>query len=176
MKPLALFILTLLLCGCPAFSQLQVAHVEFGVPVWNDSQRRAGVLFQDGSQSIPVEGGALWTFGDTFIGKPQPGQPPMNPQITGSVWATFAWLPAGKTNLPPTLEYVLDTNGVAACPLTLFPEEDHKHLRLWPTDGIGIGPEHAAAFEEMVLAQGLGDADRQAPRDEEGDRGAGTPP
>ena len=32
-----------------------------------------------------------------------------------------------------------------------------------------------AAFEEMVLAQGLGDADRQAPRDEEGDRGAGAP-
>ena len=32
-----------------------------------------------------------------------------------------------------------------------------------------------AAFEEMVLAQGLGDADRQAPRDEKGDRGPGTP-
>ena len=32
-----------------------------------------------------------------------------------------------------------------------------------------------AAFEEMVLAQGLGDADRQASRDEKGDRGLGTP-
>ena len=30
------------------------------------------------------------------------------------------------------------------------------------------------AFDEMVLAQGLGDADRQAPRDEKGDRGAGA--
>ena len=30
------------------------------------------------------------------------------------------------------------------------------------------------SFEEMVLAQGLGDADRQAPRDEKGDRGAGA--
>ena len=29
--------------------------------------------------------------------------------------------------------------------------------------------------EEMVLAQGLGDADRQAPRDEKGDRRAGAP-
>ena len=28
---------------------------------------------------------------------------------------------------------------------------------------------------KMVLAQGLGDEDRQAPRDEEGDRGAGAP-
>ena len=30
-------------------------------------------------------------------------------------------------------------------------------------------------FKEMVLAQGLGDTDRQAPRDEKGDRGPGTP-
>ena len=29
-------------------------------------------------------------------------------------------------------------------------------------------------FDEMVLAQGLGDEDRQAPRDEKGDRGAGA--
>ncbi len=31
-----------------------------------------------------------------------------------------------------------------------------------------------AAFEEMVLAQGLGDEDRQAPRDQKGDRRAGS--
>jgi len=113
--------------------------VEFGQPIWHDSQRRAGVLFQDGAQSIPVKGGALWTFGDTFIGKPQAGQPPQNSQITGSVWATIAWLPDGMTNLPPTLEYVTDTNGIAACPLKLFPEEDQKHVRLWPADGISLG-------------------------------------
>ena len=34
---------------------------------------------------------------------------------------------------------------------------------------------HAARSKKMVLAQGLGDEDRQAPRNEEGDRGAGTP-
>jgi hypothetical protein len=31
------------------------------------------------------------------------------------------------------------------------------------------------AFKKMVLAQGVGHADRQAPRDEEGDRGARAP-
>jgi transposase len=36
------------------------------------------------------------------------------------------------------------------------------------------GAEHAA-FGKMVMAQGLGDAGRQAPRNEEGDRGAGAP-
>jgi len=34
-------------------------------------------------------------------------------------------------------------------------------------DALRSGPDHAAAFGEMVMAQGLGDEDRQAPRDEE---------
>ena len=33
----------------------------------------------------------------------------------------------------------------------------------------------ACCVEEMVLAQGLGDADRQAPRDKKGNRGPDTP-
>ena len=36
------------------------------------------------------------------------------------------------------------------------------------------GSEHDA-LEEMVMAQGLGNADRQAARDEKGDRRAGPP-
>jgi group II intron reverse transcriptase/maturase len=39
-------------------------------------------------------------------------------------------------------------------------------------DALRSGPEHAGAFGEMVLAQGLGDEDCQASRDEEGNRGA----
>ena len=41
-------------------------------------------------------------------------------------------------------------------------------------DALGGSSEHDA-FEEMVLAQGLGDEDRQASRHEEGDRSAGPP-
>src|SRR5215831_315781 len=37
-------------------------------------------------------------------------------------------------------------------------------------DALRSGPEHAGAFGEMVLAQGLGDKDCQAPRNEEGHR------
>ncbi len=40
-------------------------------------------------------------------------------------------------------------------------------------DALRGGTEHAA-FDEMVLAQSLGDEDRQAPRDEKGDRGPGA--
>src|SRR5215831_9848740 len=41
-------------------------------------------------------------------------------------------------------------------------------------DALRSGPEHVGAFDEMVLAQGMGDEGRQASRDEEGDRGAGA--
>ena len=139
MKQFAFFILSMLLGGCAAVSPPQIQQVEFGQSIWSDGQRRAGILFQDGGQSIPVKGGTLWTFGDTFIGKPQPGQPPQNSQISGAHWATIAMLSTGNTNLPPPLEYFTDTNKVAVCPLELFPEEDHKHLRIWPADGISVG-------------------------------------
>src|SRR5437762_9697633 len=42
-------------------------------------------------------------------------------------------------------------------------------------DALRSSPDHAGAYGEVVLAQGLGHEDRQAPRDEEGDRGAGAP-
>ena len=41
-------------------------------------------------------------------------------------------------------------------------------------DALRSGPDHVGAFRKMVLAQGLGNEDRQAPRDEESDRSAGA--
>jgi hypothetical protein len=38
-------------------------------------------------------------------------------------------------------------------------------------DALRSGPDYAGAFRKMVVAQGLGDEDRQAPRDEKGNRG-----
>ena len=152
---LSLAIIALVLAGCTT-ARLRVASTDFGGSIWSDGQRRAGVLFQDGAQSIPMNGGALWTFGDTFVGKPQPGQQPRNPQITGCLWTTLAWLPAGKTNLPPTLEYVADTNGTAACPLALFPEEDQKHTRLWPAHGIAFGARVYLYYAMIETTDGPG--------------------
>jgi transposase len=54
---------------------------------------------------------------------------------------------------------------------------ERQHISLRRRDDAGhalrSSSEHVP-FEEMVLAQGLGDADCQAPRDEEGDRGPGA--
>jgi len=42
------------------------------------------------------------------------------------------------------------------------------------SDALRSGPEHAGTLSQMVLAQGLGDADRQAPGHEKGNRRAGA--
>ena len=52
-----------------------------------------------------------------------------------------------------------------------------QNIALWRRDDAGHALRSSSghdAFQEMVLAESLGDADRQAPRDEKGDRGAGT--
>jgi hypothetical protein len=129
--------IVLALAGCAA-SPPRVARVEFGRSIWTEGQRRAGVLFQDGGVPVPVPGGTLWTFGDTFYGQPQPGQPPQSSQIKGAQSATIAFLPAGRTNLPPALEYLTDSNGVVANPFEYLPDEDLKHHRIWPGNGISL--------------------------------------
>ena len=44
-----------------------------------------------------------------------------------------------------------------------------------PDDALRSGPGHVDPHQQVVLAQGLGDENRHAPRHEKGDRGAGTP-
>jgi transposase len=55
-------------------------------------------------------------------------------------------------------------------------QPNRRDITVWRRDDAGdalrSGPERAGAFSKMVLAQGLGDEDRQASRDEKGDRGA----
>lgn len=130
--------LCLVLAGC-ATPAPRVRQAEFGHSIWSEGQRQAGVLFQDGAQSVPASGGSLWLFGDTFFGVPEPGQPPKNTQIKGAHWTTLAWLPTGATNLPPALEYYTNAEGRVANPLALLSGEDAKHNRIWPGGAIGLG-------------------------------------
>ena len=138
MKKLFLLAWISQLTGCSSIPP-ETSSVHFGGPIWQEGQRRAQIFFQDGGQSFAVPGGTLWTFGDTFFGQAAAGTVPTNKHLAGSVSATLAWLPAEKHSLPPTLSYLTGADGRARSPLTLFPEEDPKHLRLWPLDGISIG-------------------------------------
>lgn len=127
----------LLLAGCTTQPR-PAATITWGGNLWSSGQRNAGVLFQDGGQSIPIPGGSLWLFGDTFYGQPNPSQPPQNSQIRGAHWATLAQLPADAANLPPALNYVTTPNNTPLNPLTLLPGEDPKHRRIWPAGGIHL--------------------------------------
>ena len=148
---------TLLLAGCAASpSPLRVTHTEFGPSIWSDSQRSAGVLFQDGAQSAAVNGGTLWAFGDTFYGKPQPGSQPQNSQIRGATGTTIAFLPAGETNLPPALHYFTGPDGTATNPLSLFPEEPAATNRMWPLGAIGLGPRTYLFYSMIEKTDGPG--------------------
>src|SRR2546426_5994719 len=55
---------------------------------------------------------------------------------------------------------------------------NRRNITVWrrddADDALRSSPEHAGAWGEMVLAQGVGDENRQAPRDEEGDRCPGA--
>ena len=57
-------------------------------------------------------------------------------------------------------------------------QPNRRHITLRRRDDAGdalrSGPDHAGTLNTMVLAQGLGHEGRQAPRDEEGDRGTGA--
>jgi hypothetical protein len=127
------------LAGCSSASAPRLAKVEFGRSIWGPGQQRAGVLFQDGGQAIPVAGGTLWLFGDTFFGPPPVAAPPRVADAKGAHGTTIAFLKSGETNLPPELDYFADTDGRATNPLSLFPEESSDRFRMWPLGGVSIG-------------------------------------
>jgi hypothetical protein len=96
----------------------------------------AQVLYQDGALPIPVEGGTLWTFGDTFLGtRANDGAP----AYSGDRSNTLAFLPAGERSWPPPLRYLRADDGTAMAPLALLAGEDPRTRRLWPLAGVQLG-------------------------------------
>ncbi len=134
---LACLILAAVGCAPRAGPGPVVASTEFRgeiVSAWSD---RAGVMFQDGGQPIAVPGGALWVFGDTFLGRRT--DPATRRTITGAVSNTIAFLPDGSSEFPPALKYFVGPDGVAAAPLSFFPQEQPDKLRMWPLGGVAVG-------------------------------------
>jgi len=134
----------------------KIQRAEFGPSIWSDSQRQAGVLFQDGAQSTPVDGGSLWTFGDTFLGRPAAGQPPDHLQIKGATGTTIALLSVGETNLPPRLKYFIGADGVATNQLALFPDEPAATNRMWPLGAVAVGSRIYLYYSMIEKTDGPG--------------------
>jgi hypothetical protein len=156
MKHCWIFLGAILLGGCAAVPPPKIQRADFARSIWSDSQRQAGVLFQDGAQSTPVEGGSLWTFGDTFLGRPAAGQMPDRSQIKGATGTTIALLPTGETNLPPRLKYFAGPDGLATNPLALFPEEPAATNRMWPLGAIAVGSRSYLYYSMIEKTDGPG--------------------
>lgn len=143
-----------LLSGCSTAPRM--VKVEFHGSIWSQGQQQAGVLFQDGAQSIPVNGGTLWLFGDTFFGKPPVSAPPDLSESQGACGTTIAFMEAGRTNLPPHLNYFLNASGAVTNPLSLFRDETPERFRIWPLGGIGIGPNVYLYYSMIEKTAGPG--------------------
>lgn len=121
---------------------VRVRHVD-GV-IWSSAMSHAGILYQDGAAAIACDGGSLWVFGDTFLGRNRDGVsfPPSKesaPRMQGSVSATIAWLPAdAPAEFPPRLRYLVDETGRAQGPLVWREGESPEKLRMWPLGGTSI--------------------------------------
>lgn len=121
-----------------------VQFVQSHGPIWSNAMAQARVLYQDGGAPIQGDGGALWVFGDTFMGRMRDGnmfQPSKesNPTMEGAVSATIAWLPAeASAELPPRLRYFVNESGKVQSPLEWRSGEIPERLRMWPLGGVAL--------------------------------------
>ncbi len=126
----------ILLSGCAA-APFSIEKVEFQGCVWNQSHNRACIISQDGGQSFAVPGGAVWTFGDTFLGKRDAeGVPHFK---GGGIFCSIAFLPEKEKSFPPALRYKVGPDDIAASPLSLLPGEQKGVHMIWPLGGIYAG-------------------------------------
>jgi hypothetical protein len=123
------------LTGCGAVAGPVVTSTDFKGDIPGLKTTAAGILYQDGAQSIAVPGGSLWVFGDSFRGHTNPST---KPTITDSISNTIALLPEGNTHFPPELQYLTGPDGIATAPLSFFDNEDPKRLRMWPAGGVAV--------------------------------------
>lgn len=121
-----------------------VEFVQSHGPIWSTAMAQARVLYQDGGAPIQGDGGALWVFGDTFMGGMRDGSilapsKESNPTMEGAVSATIAWLPAeASAKLPPRLRYFVNESGKAQSPLAWLSRESPEKLRMWPLGGVSL--------------------------------------
>jgi hypothetical protein len=113
--------------------------------------QQAGVLFQDGGQSIVTREGALWLFGDTFLGS---GDAYGEHKFSGGTGATLALLPRGATAYPPALQYYTGGSAQAVTPFALPADLDPKKHRLWPLHGLELAGKHYRFFSAIEATTG----------------------
>lgn len=118
---------------------------------WRSAAHAAEVVGQDGGNSIPLrDGSALWTFGDTWLGRD------MNKPDGG---ASSSALRVSVTNGVPTAKYLVRADGRAEFLLPLEAPESWDHHRIWPAAGVQVGGISYLYFNRIRLGGGTGSFD-----------------
>lgn len=112
---------------------VRLTRTEFLGEIWNETSAAGGVVAQDGGLAWPVPGGALWAFGDTFLGTVDSDGDRI---IRGMAGTTIALHESGVRRFPPALRYWTDSSGRAAMPIPLGPGESSPEHRFWPLAGV----------------------------------------
>ncbi|HOX23882.1 MAG TPA: DUF4185 domain-containing protein, partial [Elusimicrobiales bacterium] len=121
---------------------------------WLPAMRASGILWQDGGNPIVFPGGAVWSFGDSFMGEAKPGG---ELKVKGAVTNT-ALLYEG----PNSVKYLSSARLSDGAMLPLQPPETWKTTRIWPAGGIFINGGFYVYYSVVKLVKtgmGFEDAD-----------------
>jgi hypothetical protein len=142
----------LLLAGC-AGAPFEVSKTTFHGSIRSAAMERASILYQDGAQSFTVPGGAVWTFGDTFLGSLDDSE---KPQYDGARSCTIALLREGAVSFPPGLDYLTGADGAADTPFRFLPGESWDNNRIWPLGGFAHDRRHYLYYSLIEITEGEG--------------------
>lgn len=113
----------------------RVERATFPGSIAGPAQERAGVRFQDGAAGFAVPGGAVWTFGDTFLeGELRP--------CTIALWRD------GE------LEYRPGDDGRADFPFDWREGESLETHRIWPGGGIHVDGRNYLFYALIEITEG----------------------
>ncbi|HAH08430.1 MAG TPA: hypothetical protein DCM05_18200 [Elusimicrobia bacterium] len=118
-----------------------------------DKAKNAPILGQDGAYSIPLESGALWTFGDTLVGETLPEG---KDKLWGMPSSAYGLLKAtSAASLEGKLEYFRDDKGWPRPLIAHEPGELESVRRLWPQHGVRVGAK-VYVYYTLIQAYGTG--------------------
>ena len=156
--------LTGLVSGCspnrasePPPGAFAIVQTKFDGSLWNQAHARASIISQDGGESFPVPGGAIWAFGDTFKGsRSADGRPHF---AGGAISCAIAFLGGNARSYPPAFDFLVSSNGVAISPLEFRPDErPTSRYRIWPLGGIHVNGQ-CYLFYSLIEVFGNGQWD-----------------
>jgi len=97
---------------------------------WEEAMRLAGIKGQDGGNPLRVHGGAIWSFGDSFLEHEDPFS--KGPGMSNNA------LLVDTSRPEPVVRYLVDEAGRARHIVEFAGDETWEKNRIWPGAGISL--------------------------------------